>query len=68
MMKLIFGLFAHWMVTLATLLRLGGLKTVIAKNPLLKHQPLMLQAYIRTNFGFRRWPNRRECSFPEIGD
>jgi len=42
-MKFIFGLFAHLMVTVATLLRPGRAKAVVAKNLLLKNQLLMLR-------------------------
>jgi hypothetical protein len=42
-MKFIFGLLAHLMVTVATLLGLGGAKAVVAQKLLLKQQLLRLR-------------------------
>jgi putative transposase len=42
-MKFIFGLFAHFMVTVATLVGLGGPKAVVAQNLLLKQQLLRIR-------------------------
>ena len=43
LMKLIFGLFAHLMATVAALLGPGGVKAVVAQNLLLKQQLLMVR-------------------------
>src|ERR1017187_1845444 len=60
-MKFIFGLFAHLMVTLATLLGPGGVKTVVAQNLLLKQQLLMVRRRRR------RAPNLGACQRVLLG-
>jgi putative transposase len=60
-MKLIFELFAHLVITVATLLGPGGVKAVVAKNLLLKQQLLMLRRR------HRRAPNRSACQRVLLG-
>jgi hypothetical protein len=61
MMKILFGLFAHLMATVATLLGPGGVKAVVAQNLLLKQQLLMLQRRRR------RAPNLGACQRVLLG-
>jgi hypothetical protein len=61
-MKLIFGLFAHLMVTMATLLGPGGLKAVVAQNLLLKQQLLLRRRRRR-----QRAPNLGACQRVLLG-
>jgi hypothetical protein len=56
-MKLIFGLFAHLMATVAKLVGGGGAKAVVAQNLLLKQQQLMVR------HRRRRAPNLATCQW-----